>query len=152
LGHVNAVYVPISMHQDRGVDCIFCSVVAGIAPAWRVYEDDGTVAFLDIGQATVGHTLVAPKRHAPDIWSLSEDDAAAVMRSVHRVATQLRGKLRPRGMNVTQSNGAAAWQDVFHYHVHLVPRYGDDGLVPPWRPTTPSPEALAEVHRRITEE
>lgn len=130
--------------------CIFCSIVAGAAPAWRVYEDGETVAFLDIRPATVGHALVVPRRHAADIWSISEDDAAAVARSVHRVAALLRERLRPRGLSVTQSNGAAAWQDVFHYHVHLVPRYGDDDLRPPWRPTRPTPEALAEVHRRIT--
>jgi histidine triad (HIT) family protein len=74
------------------------------------------------------------------------------MRAVHRVATKLRDKLRPHGMNVTQSNGAAAWQEVFHYHVHVVPRYGDDGFTPPWRPARPSPEALADVHRRIAGE
>jgi len=134
----------------KRVDCIFCSIVAGAAPAWRVYEDGETIAFLDIRPTTAGHTLVVPRRHAADIWSLSEDEAAAVMRSVHRVAAQLRERLRPRGLNITQSNGAAAWQEVFHYHVHLVPRYGGDGLAPPWRPTRPTPEALAEVQRRIT--
>jgi histidine triad (HIT) family protein len=132
------------------VDCIFCSIVTGAAPSWRVHEDDDAVAFLDIDQATPGHTLIVPRRHVPDIWSLSEDEAATVMRSVHRVAARLREALRPDGLNVTQSNGAAAWQEVFHYHVHLVPRYGDDGLVPPWRPTRPPRDALAAVHQRIT--
>lgn len=115
-----------------------------------MYEDDVAVAFLDIGPATPGHSLVVPRWHAPDIWSLSEDEAASVTRAVHRVASKLRDRLRPRGMNVTQSNGAAAWQDVFHYHVHLIPRYGDDGFRPPWRPTRPSQQMLADVHRRIT--
>jgi histidine triad (HIT) family protein len=91
-----------------------------------------------------------PRRHAADIWSLSEEEAATVMRAVHRVARQLCDTLRPEGLNVTQSNGATAWQEVFHYHVHLVPRYGNDGLVPPWRPTSPSPDVLAAVHQRIT--
>jgi histidine triad (HIT) family protein len=131
------------------MDCIFCSIVEETAPSWRVYEDDGAVAFLDIGQASPGHTLVVLRRHAPDIWSLTEDEAADITRSVHRVAARLRDTLHPSGMNVTQSNGAAAWQDVFHYHVHLVPRYANDGLVPPWRPTWPSQEELAEVHRRL---
>jgi histidine triad (HIT) family protein len=132
------------------LDCVFCSIVAGTAPAWRVYEDGETVAFLDIRPATAGHTLVVPRTHAPDIWSVSEDEAATVMRSAHRVAARLHDRLRPRGLNVAQSNGTAAWQDVFHYHVHLIPRYGDDGLAPPWRPTRPTPEALAEMHRRIS--
>lgn len=136
--------------MNHYADCIFCRIVAGHAPAWRVYEDDAAVAFLDISPATPGHSLVVPRRHAPDIWSLSEDEAMRVMRAVHRVAAKLRARLRPRGMNVTQSNGAAAGQDVFHYHVHVVPRYGDDGSRPPWRPVRPAPDALAEVHRQIT--
>ena len=135
--------------QDRCVGCIFCSIIDGSTPSWGVYEDDFAVAFLDIGQATPGHTLVVPRKHSADIWSLSEDDAASVMRSVHRVATQLRATLEPLGMNVTQSNGSAAWQEVFHYHVHLVPRYSDDDLVPPWQPTRPSPDVLTAIQRRI---
>jgi histidine triad (HIT) family protein len=132
------------------VDCIFCSIVTGAAPAWQVYEDDDTVAFLDLGQATIGHTLVVLKRHAPDIWSLSEDEVAVVMRSVQRVAATLRDTLQPHGLNVMQSNGAAAWQKVFHYHVHVVPRYDHDGLVAPWRSTRPSPDVLAVIHRQVT--
>ena len=93
--------------------CTFCSIIDGSTPSWGVYEDDFAVAFLDIGQATPVHTLVVPSKHSADIWSLSEDDAASVMRSVHRVATQLRVTLKPLGMNVTQSNGTAAWQEVF---------------------------------------
>ena len=131
------------------MDCTFCAIVDGTAPSWGLDEDELTVAFLDIGQATPGHTLVVPKQHAADLWSLSEDEAALVMRSVHRVATRLRHALQPLGMNVVQSNGAAAWQDVLHYHVHLVPRYGDDELVPPWRSNRSSPDELAAVQRRI---
>jgi histidine triad (HIT) family protein len=132
-----------------GVDCTFCSIIDGTLPSWGVDDDDEAVAFLDIGQATPGHTLVVPRRHAPDLWSLSEDEAAALMRTVHRVAGRLRDTLRPLGLNVLQSNGAAAWQEVDHVHVHLVPRYGDDDLVPPWRSTTSSAEDLAAVQRRI---
>ena len=131
------------------MDCVFCSIVEGTTPAWRVDEDDTAVAFLDIGQATPGHTLVVPKRHASDIWTLSEDEAAALMRSVHRVAERLRGALQPAGMNVTQANGSAAGQEVFHYHVHLVPRYEDDGLRPPWTSTRPTPGELSAVLERI---
>jgi histidine triad (HIT) family protein len=130
-------------------DCPFCAVVAGSAPAWRVHQDAATVAFLDRGQATPGHTLVVPRRHAPDLWSLSADEAADVMRSVHAVALLLRDRLGPAGLNVTQSNGRAAWQEVFHYHVHLVPRYGEDGLQPPWRPTHPPAAELDAVLARV---
>lgn len=114
-----------------------------------MYEDDGTVAFLDKGQVTRGHTLVVPRRHAEDLWALTEAEAEAVMRSVHRVARLLRERLSLRGLNVTQANGRAAWQDVFHYHVHLVPRYGDDAFTPPWRSTSPSDEQLLEVQQQI---
>jgi histidine triad (HIT) family protein len=131
-------------------DCIFCSIIAGTTPAWRVDEDDHTLAFLDIGQATVGHTLVVPKQHAADIWSITDQQATEVARAVRRVAALLHDKLEPEGMSVTQSNGAAAWQTVFHYHVHVIPRYPGDGLVPPWRSSRPSPEALEAVHHRIT--
>jgi histidine triad (HIT) family protein len=94
-------------------------------------------------------TLVVPRRHAEDIWALTEADARAVMGSVHRVARLLRDKLGPRGLNVTQANGTAAWQEVFHYHVHLIPRYGDDGFRPPWRSASPTQEQLTEVQQQL---
>lgn len=118
--------------------------------SWRVYEDDAAVAFFDRGQATPGHTLVVPRIHAPDLWALTVDEAAETMRTVHAVARLLQQKLAAPGLNVTQSNGRAAWQTVFHYHVHLIPRYGDDGLVPPWRPTTPSDADLDALLARIS--
>jgi histidine triad (HIT) family protein len=132
------------------MDCTFCKLLAGSLPSWRVHEDESTVAFLDKGQVTRGHTLVVPRRHAADIWDLTEDEAQAVMRSVHGVARLLRERLGLRGLNVTQANGTAAWQDVFHYHVHLIPRYGDDGFRPPWRSTSPSHDQLRDVQLKIT--
>lgn len=134
------------------MNCIFCQIIQSSLPSWRVYEDEHTVAFLDKGHATRGHTLVVPRRHAADIWELSEAEAQAVMRSVHRVARLLRERLdlhSPRGLNVTQANGKAAWQEVFHYHVHLIPRYGDDGFSSPWRSTFPSDQQKSEIQRQI---
>jgi histidine triad (HIT) family protein len=142
--------VPRRYH--RPVECTFCRIVAGLSPSWRVYEDETSLAFLDKGQVTRGHTLVVPRRHAEDIWALSADEAGAVMRSVHRVAGLLRERLRPLGLNVTQANGRAAWQDVLHYHVHLIPRYGDDGFRPPWRSTSPSQEQLSDVQQIVLQE
>jgi histidine triad (HIT) family protein len=121
-------------------------------PSWRVYEDESTVAFLDKAQVTRGHTLVVPREHAEDIWTLSEEEAQAVMRAVHRVARLLREKLGLAGLNITQANGRAAWQDVFHYHVHLIPRYGNDAFRPPWRSTSPSPEQLSEVQEQLRDQ
>jgi len=103
-------------------------------------------------RVTRGHTLVVPRRHAEDIWALSEDEVQAVMRSVHRVACLLREKLNLLGLNVTQANGRAAWQDVFHYHVHLIPRYGDDRFSPPWCSTSPSEKQLNEIRHQILKE
>lgn len=131
------------------MDCTFCRIVEGLLPSWRVYEDERTVAFLDKGQVTRGHTLVVPRRHAEDIWVLSEEDAGAVMQSVYRVARLLRDRLAPIGLNVTQANGRAAWQEVFHYHVHLIPRYGNDQFRPPWRSTSPSEDQLTGVQEQL---
>jgi histidine triad (HIT) family protein len=88
---------------------------------------------------------VVPRRHAEDIWALSENEAGDVMRSVHRVASLMREKLGLRGLNVTQANGRVAWQEVFHFHVHLIPRYGEDSFRPPWRSTSPSAEQMKDV-------
>ena len=108
------------------------------------------MAFFDRGQATLGHTLVVPRRHAPDLWTMTAEEAADTMRTVHAVAQLLRERLAAPGLNVMQSNGTAAWQSVFHYHVHLIPRYGDDQLVPPWRPTRPTDAELDALLARIS--
>jgi histidine triad (HIT) family protein len=112
--------------------CIFCAIVSGDAPAHRVYEDDRTLAFLDIAPATRGHTLVVPKEHADDVWSISEESAQAVAVTTVRVARLLRDRLAVTAANVMQANGAAAWQEVFHLHVHIVPRYPGDHLKRTW--------------------
>ena len=131
------------------VDCTFCKILDGSLPSWRIYEDEHTIAFLDKGHTTRGHTLVVPRRHAADIWELSEAEAQAVMRAVHRVARLLRERLPLRGLNITQSNGVAAWQEIFHCHIHLIPRYGDDNYRPPWRSTHPTAQQLSEIQRQI---
>jgi histidine triad (HIT) family protein len=130
-------------------DCIFCKIAAGDAPSYVVAENDRTMAFLDIGQAAPGHTLVIPRHHAADVWDISEDDAAAVMVMAKQVAHLLDERLSPDGMNLTQSNRAAGWQDVFHFHVHVIPRWTGDGLVPPWRPSRPSDDELAATLARL---
>lgn len=130
-------------------DCIFCRIVTGDAPSYLVAENDLTIAFLDRGQATPGHTLVVPRAHAIDIWEISEADVAAVMAMAKRVAHLLDHRLHPDGMNLTQSNRAAGWQDVFHFHLHVIPRWSGDGLTPPWRPTRPTEEQLAATLARL---
>lgn len=130
-------------------DCIFCQIAAGALPAHVVAEDDSTLAFLDRAPAAEGHTLVVPRSHASDIWDVSENDAAAVMVMAKRVAHLLDQRLAPDGLNLTQSNRPAGWQDVFHFHVHVIPRWLNDGLVPPWKSTRPSDEQLATTLARL---
>jgi len=104
--------------------CTFCSIVAGDIPALRICEDDHAVAFMDRLPMTVGHCLVIPRRHVTDIWELTDDDAAHVMQAARRVASLVRERLKPAGVNLLNNNGAAADQTQLHFHIHVIPRYG----------------------------
>jgi len=129
--------------------CIFCAIVAGTSPSERVYEDDDAIAFLDIAQATEGHTLVIPREHCVDLTDIGADRAAAVMRAALQVADILRSALEPAGMNLFHASGAAAWQSVYHFHIHLVPRYSFTELNLPWIPMHKPVDALAPLGARI---
>lgn len=115
-------------------ECLFCRIAREDPQGQVFYADDDAVAFLDVAPAARGHTLVVPRRHADDVLAIDEDGFAALSRSVHRVARRLEDRLRPDGLTLVQSNRAAGWQDVFHLHVHLVPRWAGDALVRPWGP------------------
>jgi histidine triad (HIT) family protein len=115
-------------------DCLFCKIVAGEIPATKVHEDDRTVAFMDISPATRGHLLCIPKAHAVNLHEIDEEDLCAVARTAKAMAGRVVERLGADGVNVLQSSGAAAWQTVFHYHVHVIPRYTDDPLRLPWTP------------------
>lgn len=108
--------------------CIFCRIVAREAEASIAYEDEWTMAFMDLGQFHPGHTLVVPKRHIVDIYELDDETGAALMSSVVRVARAVSAEFSPHGINLWQSNGAP-WQEVFHLHIHVLPRWRDDGLL-----------------------
>jgi histidine triad (HIT) family protein len=122
------------------MECAFCGIVAGRLPAAILFEDDKTLAFLDITAVRDGHTLVIPKNHVSDIWEISEEDAVAVMRTVRLMALRIFDILTPEGLTLFQANRPAGWQDVFHFHVHLVPRAAGDQLRRPW---TAEPVGLA---------
>jgi len=124
--------------------CPFCAIVSGSLDAAILYEDEDTLAFLDITAVAEGHTLVIPKRHADDLWQITESQAAAVMRTVHRLAARLRTQLHPDGLTLFQANRPSGWQDVFHLHVHLVPRWTGDQLHRPW---VASPKPLAKLEQ-----
>jgi len=113
---------------------IFTRIVNGEIPASKVYEDADTLAFLDISPASRGHVLVICKNESANLLELSDADVVATARTSQRVARALMAALQPDGINVVQSNGAAAGQDVFHYHVHIIPRWHDDGVGAFWQP------------------
>jgi histidine triad (HIT) family protein len=125
-------------------DCIFCRIVRGDLPAYRVFEDEATLAFMDIFPVTDGHVLVIPKSHCADVFDASEEALRAVASAAHRVAAAIRAALAPAGLMVFQLNGAAAGQTVFHYHMHLMPRRPDEPLALHSR-VPGRPERLAEV-------
>ena len=108
--------------------CIFCGIVRGSAPAFKVYEDDHTLAFMDIFPVTDGHTLVITKEHCADLFAASDVALQGVMATAQRVARALRRVLAPDGLMVFQLNGAAAGQTVYHYHMHLMPRTAGEPL------------------------
>jgi histidine triad (HIT) family protein len=115
-------------------DCLFCKIVTGELPATIVAEDERTVAFMDINPATRGHALVIPREHAPDVFAIDPEDLQAVAVAAQQLARRVREKLGADGVNLLNSNGRAAWQTVFHFHVHVIPRYEGDPLRLPWVP------------------
>nr|WP_035855278.1 HIT family protein [Dechloromonas agitata] len=121
---------------------MFCRLVAGEIPASRVYEDEQTLAFMDLGQVNPGHTLVAVKRHATDLLDLTADEAAAAMRTAHRVAQAVKKAFDPPGLTLLQCNGQAGDQTVFHFHIHVVPRHVDDGVGLSWPRKDPARDQL----------
>jgi histidine triad (HIT) family protein len=131
-------------------DCIFCSIVAGELPATIVDEDERTIAFMDIAPATRGHALVIPRAHATDLLSVSPEDLTAVALAAQRLAGRARERLGADGVNLLNSCGAAAWQTVFHFHVHVIPRYDGDPLRLPWVPGPGDPEQIAAAAQELT--
>jgi histidine triad (HIT) family protein len=109
-------------------ECIFCEILAARAPCHRVYEDDLTLALMDLFPVAPGHTLVIPRRHAENLFEIDADSLAAVSRASRKLARAIRKALNPDGLMVMQLNGVAAGQTVFHYHAHLIPRARGSGL------------------------
>ena len=131
-------------------DCLFCGIVAGSVPSTKVYEDDRTFAFMDIAPASEGHLLVVPKAHAKNLLEIPADDLAAVVHTGQRLARRIMDTLDADGVNLINSCGEAAWQTVFHFHLHVIPRYaGRDGLTLPWVPTPGDADAIAAIGARL---
>jgi histidine triad (HIT) family protein len=130
-------------------DCVFCKIVAGQIPSTKVFEDEHTLAFMDIGHVNPGHTLVAVKKHAANVFELEEAQAEAIARAIVKISRALKKAFEPEGLSVYQANGKAAGQTVFHYHVHLLPRHAGDGMELVWPLKNPPREKLEEFAAKI---
>jgi histidine triad (HIT) family protein len=130
-------------------DCIFCQIIAGQMPCFKLLEDDDTLAFMDIYPASDGHCLVVAKDHYPTVFEISDDAFAAVSRSVARVARAVNQAVSPDGLNLVQANGPAAQQSVAHFHVHVLPRRRGDELKLNWTPKASDPDAIAAIAGKI---
>jgi histidine triad (HIT) family protein len=130
-------------------DCIFCQIVAGEIPAQVIAEDERTLTFMDIAPATRGHALVIPRQHARDLWEIEPDELAAVSRAAQAQAARARDRLSADGVNLINSCGPQAWQTVFHFHMHVVPRYEGDPLKLPWVPSPGDPDEIAAAAREL---
>jgi histidine triad (HIT) family protein len=124
-------------------DCIFCKIVAGELPGTIVDQDESTIAFMDINPATRGHTLVIPRTHARDLLEIEPDELAATVRAAQRVAARMPAALSADGVNLLNSCGSTAWQTVFHFHIHVIPRYVGDPMRLPWVPGPGDPDEIA---------
>jgi histidine triad (HIT) family protein len=126
-------------------DCIFCKIVAGDLPAEIVDQDEHTVAFMDINPWTRGHALVIPRTHSRNLYEIDPDDLARVAASAKRLAERMRDRLDCDGVNLLNSCEPAAWQTVFHFHMHVIPRYEDDPLRLPGAPQQVDQDQLQAV-------
>ncbi|MCR5093046.1 MAG: HIT family protein [Lachnospiraceae bacterium] len=131
-------------------DCIFCKLAGGDIPTNSIYEDERFRVILDNGPATRGHALILPKDHYQDLLELPEDLASGAIRLAKSIAARMKERLHCDGVNLVQNNGAAAGQTVLHFHLHVIPRYTDDGQHILWDPTQPSGEELADVCRELS--
>ena len=130
-------------------ECIFCAIVAGDAPAQIVDSDEHTVAFMDISPATPGHALVIPRSHSADLMEISTGDLGHTIAAAQRLGQKMKRALAPDGFNVINACGRAAWQTIFHFHLHVIPRYEDDPLELPWVPSPGDPDEIAATAERI---
>jgi len=130
-------------------DCLFCQIIAGQVPGQIIDSDERTVAFMDINPATRGHALVVPRRHAKDLREINPEDLAATVAAAQRLAGRVLERLDADGVNLLNACGAAAWQTVFHFHLHVIPRYADDPLRLPWTPAPGDADEIAAAAARL---
>lgn len=134
----------------RDDNCIFCKLANGIIPTNSIYEDENFNVILDMSPATKGHALILPKDHYKNLYELPLDTAAEVMKLAKKMAVEMTEKLGADGFNLVQNNNEVAGQTVFHFHMHLIPRYNDDAQKIAWIPGKPSAEELAQIKETLT--
>ena len=130
-------------------DCVFCSIVADDAPAQVVDRDEHTVAFMDINPWTRGHTLVIPRAHSTNLYDVGDSDLSHAAAAAKRLAIRMKDRLRCDGVNLLNASEPAAWQTVWHFHIHVIPRYEDDALAVPARPEPQPAEAIEAVAEEL---
>ena len=130
-------------------DCVFCKIRDGQIPSAKIYEDAATLVFMDINPLNTGHCLVVTKRHAATIWEAEVADLQAAVATAKKVATALKDALKPDGLNMLQANGAAAFQSVPHFHLHLIPRWTGDGKGFDWKVVPGDREQITKVADRV---
>ncbi len=135
--------------MNRPEDCLFCGIVAGKIPSQTVDSDERTMSFMDINPATRGHALVVPKRHSTDLMDVSDEDLTASIAAARRLARRMDEVLQPDGFNVLNASRPAAWQTVFHFHLHVIPRYEDDPLKLPWIPRGGDEDEIAAIAEEL---
>jgi len=135
--------------MNQQADCIFCKIIAGEIPCFKLYEDEDTLAFMDINPASEGHALVIPREHAADVHAVSEGAIAATVITARRIATAVDRTLNPEGLNLVQCNGPAAGQSVFHFHMHVLPRSDGDELKLNWGLEAGDMAAIGKLAERI---
>lgn len=134
----------------KDTNCIFCKIANGEIPSKTLYEDDKFRVILDLGPASKGHALILPKEHYADLYELPEETAGEVMKLAKKMAAQMTQRLGCEGFNLVQNNGELAGQTVFHFHMHLIPRYRDDGQKIGWKPLEATQEELETIRAQIT--
>ena len=130
--------------------CLFCKIVAGDIPSTRVFEDERTIAFMDINPGTRGHLLVIPREHSADLLEIGEEDLAACALTAQRMARLVKERLAADGVNLVNSCGSVAWQTVYHFHIHVIPRYVGDPLRLPWQPAPGDRDEIAAAARELS--
>jgi len=130
-------------------DCLFCGIVEGSIPSQTVDSDERTISFMDINPATRGHALVVPRAHSTDLMDIEPQDLEASITAAQRLAKRMEATLEPDGFNVLNACRPAAWQTVFHFHLHVIPRYEDDPLELPWIPRGGDEAEIASIAGRL---